>query len=268
MDIDTIAIKLGEGVQAYVYMDFSSGLCIRIPKNKQRDDIPDEFIEITDKHPNLCKLYNILSGLNLSCGTNYFGRNIEYINGQSLRHYCGSLNNAVKIIKDIVVGISFMHNNGFNHGDIKPDNIMLSTSGNAVIVDYGNVYKIDKIKEFIQNNNFTMLSATSNYRAPELYRFNKEQIISNKFEVYSIGITAFELIDGSHPAEKIVSVNCMYELWELVLMSGFSHRYTTIFKSNIWGTREMQQIKSIIEKCLQINTNDRIDINQLLSLLS
>lgn len=43
----------------------------------------------------------------------------------------------LKILKDILLGLEYLHNGGIIHNDIKPGNILLDEQGNGILSDYG-----------------------------------------------------------------------------------------------------------------------------------
>jgi serine/threonine-protein kinase len=121
---------------------------------------------------------------------------MEYIEGKTLREYLKQINkfkvsDAVKIAKQICRALAYAHNNKIIHRDIKPANIMISRERMIKIMDFG----VAKLLEDITKES-TSISGTPLYMSPE-------QIIGkgvdNQSDLYSLGITLFELVTGKTP---------------------------------------------------------------------
>ncbi|KAA6369439.1 MAG: hypothetical protein EZS28_035034 [Streblomastix strix] len=99
------------------------------------------------------------------------------------------------LAKQILEGMSVFHYSGLIHRDIKCDNILLHSppgSGRvyAKISDFGFAKKEDSINEQTYLRGF----------APEL--FKKPRIVTQKSDMYSVGITFYHLITHQYPVYK------------------------------------------------------------------
>ncbi|MFZ3065459.1 MAG: protein kinase [Nitrospirota bacterium] len=121
---------------------------------------------------------------------------MEYIEGKTLREYLKQINkfkvsDAVKIAKQMCRALAYAHNNKVVHRDIKPANIMISREKMVKVMDFG----VAKIIEDVTRES-TSISGTPLYMSPE-------QIIGKdvdfQSDLYSFGITLFELITGRTP---------------------------------------------------------------------
>ena len=66
----------------------------------------------------------------------------EYLKNGTIENNLNSQNflplpNLIKILKDVLLGLEYLHNGGVFHNDIKPSNILLDEHGNGVLSDYG-----------------------------------------------------------------------------------------------------------------------------------
>ncbi|KAM3133063.1 hypothetical protein pb186bvf_014780 [Paramecium bursaria] len=93
------------------------------------------------------------------------------------------------ILKNVLMGIQYMHQQGFIHTDIKPENIVFRSNTNfeVKIIDLGNC---ECEKDQIKPQTVT----TVNYRAPEVLL---KQSWSYPVDVWSIGCLAHELYTGN-----------------------------------------------------------------------
>jgi len=100
-----------------------------------------------------------------------------------------------KIFIDILSGLQLIHDNGFVHGDIKPANIIISENNNeykATLIDFGQARKSCK-RIYSKNIHFSLL-----YSSPEQV-IKANSIVNNKSDIYSVGITLYEVLTGKYP---------------------------------------------------------------------
>jgi serine/threonine-protein kinase len=83
-------------------------------------------------------------------------------------------------------GIKAMHNLGYAHCDIKPNNILRSDRGSVKVIDFGQGCKIGTVKERIQG--------TPDYIAPEQVA---RRPISVQTDVFNLGATIYWALTGS-----------------------------------------------------------------------
>lgn len=100
-----------------------------------------------------------------------------------------------EIGKQLITAFICAHDRGVIHRDIKPDNIMINSSGVVKIMDFG-LAKAD-FSETITRVGIVM--GTSFYMAPEQI---KGQAVGKSTDIYSIGITLYELLTGKPPFTK------------------------------------------------------------------
>jgi serine/threonine protein kinase len=91
------------------------------------------------------------------------------------------------IICGIVLGMRFVHSQGFIHRDLKPLNILINENGEALIADFGTSRS--------ESDDATLTGATGtvHYAAPEMY---KDGGITNKVDVFSFGLILYEILVG------------------------------------------------------------------------
>lgn len=94
---------------------------------------------------------------------------------------------AAEIFQNVADALLYMHNSGFVHADIKPNNIIATDKHIAKVIDLGQSCRIGTVKERIQG--------TVDYIAPEqVYRHE----ITPATDVYNLGATIYWALTGQH----------------------------------------------------------------------
>ena len=110
-----------------------------------------------------------------------------------------------QIFSGIVNGLSFLYDNKIIHRDIKTENIYLQKKNKILIpkiADFG-------VATFESENNYD-LTGTFAYMAPEVF---KQSIYDIKSDMWSLGITFYEIITGYTPYGKFVTKNKLKNLF-------------------------------------------------------
>ena len=121
----------------------------------------------------------------------------EYIDGLNVEALVDekalSLEDAVKIARQVAEGLAFLHAHGVYHQDIKPSNLLWTEHG-VRIIDF-NVAISDQAS-------INMAGGTSRYIPPDMNGIGNLST-SQKIErdVYALGITLYECITGHYPFE-------------------------------------------------------------------
>jgi len=123
---------------------------------------------------------------------------MEKIEGSTLRHelarkFSFSPPLVIQISRQILSLLSNLHGEGFTHGDIKPENILIEQSGKIKIVDFAFSSNL-RMNEKLETN---LMLGTPNYIAPELCA--EIPVISLENDIYSLGVLIFEMLTGSLP---------------------------------------------------------------------
>jgi serine/threonine protein kinase len=95
-----------------------------------------------------------------------------------------------QLFKQIVEGVQYLHTQGIAHGDLKPENIGITSRGDVKLLDFG--YCKEKQIGFDADK-----SGTCRYCSPELLtigRFNTQ-----KADIWSLGILLFVMDTGMFP---------------------------------------------------------------------
>jgi len=118
---------------------------------------------------------------------------IEYVNGQTLDTIKQlPVPKLVQIFAQVAAGMDHMHRQGVFHADIKPNNILLSRSGEVKIIDYGLAWVKGESKGRVQG--------TPEYMAPEQAT---KRIVTERTDIYNLGATMYRLVTGRLPPNYV-----------------------------------------------------------------
>lgn len=164
-------------------------------------------------HPNIVNVYDVGE----ENGIHYIV--MELIEGITLKKYIEkkarlSYKEAVSIAIQVSLGIEAAHNNHIIHRDIKPQNIIISKDGKVKVTDFG-------IAKAASSNTITSnVMGSVHYTSPEQARGGYSD---EKSDVYSLGITMFEMLTGRVPfnGETTVAIAIKHIQEELPYPSDF-----------------------------------------------
>lgn len=140
---------------------------------------------------------------------NYFQENqtaylvMEYVQGISLRSWLEqhgevSFEEALRMLKPVVLALAGIHKKGLLHRDITPDNLMVGENGTVKLLDFGSArsYLREKDSEMTQ----TVL-LKSGYAPPEQY--DGKSVQGPWTDLYALCATMYEMITGCMPEDAI-----------------------------------------------------------------
>jgi serine/threonine-protein kinase len=107
-----------------------------------------------------------------------------------------SLLDVLLVFRMVASGLQAMHQRGFVHCDIKPNNILISEAGSIKIIDLGQSCKTGTVKPRIQG--------TPDYIAPEQVR---RKALGPRTDIFNLGATMYWAITGKHVPTLIAKKN-------------------------------------------------------------
>lgn len=201
--------RLGVGARSTIYkaIDQSDGTEIalkRVILRKPEDARIFEQVEAEYKvaskvdHPYIRKCYKLKKIRSLLKVTEML-LSMEYFDGKSLQDGPTlSLVDVLLVFRMVANGLHAMHQNGFVHCDIKPNNILISKAGTIKIIDLGQSCKIGTVKKRIQG--------TPDYIAPEQV---KRKPMGPKTDVFNLGATMYWALSGINVPTMIPKKDAM-----------------------------------------------------------
>ncbi len=107
---------------------------------------------------------------------------------------------AIAIVRECLAALSAMHRHGLVHGDVKPGNIMLKSSGHVKLIDIGTAFDVDAPP--------SRRSCTPAYAAPEVLRGSANTPLS---DLASLGYVVVELLSGRPLADQTDDLDTLVE---------------------------------------------------------
>lgn len=131
---------------------------------------------------------------------NYIYNVTEFIEGQTLSQWIidnpkPKLEKVRDIIEQLAKGLYAFHKLEMIHQDIRPENIMIDTTGCVKIIDFGStkVAGLNDISTFMQQND---LQGTAMYSAPEYFL---GYIGTNRSDIFSVAVITYQMLSGKFP---------------------------------------------------------------------
>lgn len=213
---------LGSGAMGTVYLGFGMKTGRRVAVKRVKDQYANNVMirerakleaSLVFNHPNVVQMLGYCE-----CAPNKGPIFIlsEYVSGVTFEHHAKTqmafLDNQEKArrianeICHVLDGLSCIHSYGVVHRDIKPSNIMLEGGKICKLMDLG-------IARLNGGNKFSVAGfiGTPQYAAPEqIKRDDESDDIDCRADIYSMGVTLYELLTGFNPFDSNVQADILF----------------------------------------------------------
>lgn len=112
---------------------------------------------------------------------------------------------AVLLLDQVAEALAFAHRAQVIHRDIKPGNILLDEDGNAYLSDFGIAKDLNLPSSQTESN---VILGSMDYISPEQAR---SEPVTARTDIYSLGVTLYEIITGQHPFPNVTSIERLYK---------------------------------------------------------
>jgi serine/threonine protein kinase len=145
-------------------------------------------------HPNVIEIYEFNVDRSVAFLVMEFhpGKNIKMLIRQGLESYGYQ---TPTIITDAAQGLKYLHEQGWVHRDIKPDNFLVAEDGHAKLIDFALAQRIKTGLSRLFGGR-TKVQGTRSYMAPEQIR---GKVLDARTDIYSFGCLLYELLTGKLP---------------------------------------------------------------------
>ena len=155
-------------------------------------------------HPHICSVYEVGE----ADGRSFIA--MQYLEGESLdariKRKPLDLKESLAIASQITDALAEAHSHGIVHRDIKPGNIMITTRGQAKVMDFG-LAKVIQQAQVVRSEAETeaLLSTpgailgTVPYMSPEQVR---GEALDGRSDIFSLGVVLYEMLSGRHPFDS------------------------------------------------------------------
>jgi eukaryotic-like serine/threonine-protein kinase len=124
---------------------------------------------------------------------------MEFVDGMSLEDLIEDRSQlspmaAVLIFREICKGLKYAHDRGVIHRDIKPDNVLISKSGEIKLADFGIATSGEEVEELTKTG---VVMGTPAYMSPEQIADSKK--VDSQSDIYSMGVMLYQMVTGKRP---------------------------------------------------------------------
>jgi predicted Ser/Thr protein kinase len=143
-------------------------------------------------HPNVVRAYEYIRDGDLVAYA------MEYVGGGDLADRLGnrdqlpSIQETVRLLSQMCLGVQAIHRAGIVHRDMKPENILISKEGQIKIADFG-IARMGHGPKLTEHGGVV---GTIDYVSPE-YMLNAQ--VDWRSDIYALGILAYEMVTGESP---------------------------------------------------------------------
>ena len=165
---------------------------------------------------------------------------MEFVDGISLeKHPPETFEAAVDIFHQTALALSAMHEAGYVHADMKPNNIVISEDGSIKVIDLGQSCPIGTVKPRIQG--------TPDYIAPEQVH---RRPITPLTDVYNFGATMYWVLTRQHVPTALAKGDSLMGSLDDNLIA----KPTRTIELN---PRILPKLDEIVMQCVEVQEKDR-----------
>jgi len=153
------------------------------------------------------------------------------------------------ILKEVLKAVQYLHSNNLIHNDIRASNILLDFNGDVKLTGYHQLSSL-VVNGRLKKSIFTPIGDNHEWAAPEIIAQNTSH--NQKSDIYSIGITALELVFNKTPYDEWPSAKILLSkiLYPIPMIKSEKK-----LSKNFW---------SFVSACVKKDPKERPDVSELL----
>ncbi len=170
---------------------------------------------------------------------------MEFLRGGSLKKFLGKpmpWQQAVRLVIPIAYALEYAHKHNVIHRDVKPSNILLTESGQPMLVDFG-IAKIVEEEVTIDLTGTRGTIGTPEYMSPEQ---GLGKPVDVRTDIYALGVVLYELLTGRKPF-----------LGDTPMETLFKHVNEPLPRPTVFVPNLPVSVENILMKSLAKNVSDR-----------
>ncbi|MFH2065146.1 MAG: serine/threonine-protein kinase [Pseudomonadota bacterium] len=169
---------------------------------------------------------------------------LEYIDGKGLQYYSRPSAllppiQVMEILYNVCYALEYIHNMGYVHLDVKPENIMLTQTGDVKLMDFG----ISRLLQDHPEDNLRT-SGSLYYMSPE--QTDPSGSLDRQSDIFSLGVVAYHLLTGKRPFHGEDPLQIFYQI---------IHHDPEPIRSIVPGISE--DLQAVIGKAMRKDRKDR-----------
>lgn len=175
----------------------SDGSEAAVLKFTPRDSAEKDVLQRVD-HPGICQLLKArtLDGHDYLLLSYYGHQNILHRVEQGI-----AISELTRIFLQIAGALDALHQQGYAHGDLRPEHVLMRPNGQPVLIDFGSAYRTDEDATPLSGGQ----SGSPAYLSPERIQAASSTVAhqdiagSGASDYYALGVIAFQLLSGRLP---------------------------------------------------------------------
>ena len=207
--------EIGKGGMAVVYKALQKNLerVVALKILPQQFVHDQEFLEYFHREARAAAVLshpNIVTIFDEGCENGIHYISMEFLDGIDLHNFIKgqgklSVEQTVKIIAQIADALDYAHKKGIIHRDVKSGNIIITTSGRAVLTDFGIARAFMSSKSAMSGS----IIGTPEYMSPEQAN---GQFLDGRSDLFSLGIVLYECLAGEVPFKADNPIGVIYKI--------------------------------------------------------
>ena len=193
-------------------------------------------------HPFICKVHELIQHED---GQVFFV--MEYVEGETLRAVLKKgpleLSNAVRVGREMAEALSFAHEHGLVHRDVKPANVMVTSHGHIKVMDFG----IARVLDVPEASTTTALTQAGRVVGTPAYMSPEQaagEPVDQRSDIFSFGVVFYQCLTGELPFEGASVTEY--------------RRHAAIGETKPLPRRVPAELRAIVQQCLENKPENRV----------